>query len=287
MDWKLLFLGILFIIAGILYRMYASKKETNIKANPTQYLAPSTDKLEVRQNLTLSNETQSQLATLRDNFNINKGKFSTWLQITRSQRNTRLIEVLTENELAVIEHGAVIEKAVREKEKSELEYLRFLQEHRYELMELQTKEYLLQEATRNFLPLEDYVEVRKEELLTDLRIKEYLATDGRVSSVEKLKQESEIKLNEHRVKADIDHEYEVRDAQERLRLEIIARHLTNQQKISFIQDLVDEQFIKIEETRASTLIPEGAKQNMIDSRMRIVQMYERQQDEAQKAALHP
>lgn len=83
----------------------------------------------------------------------------------------------------------------------------------------------------------------------------------------------------------IESDNEIKLAQEQLRLQIISKHLTEQQKIAFVQDLIDQQYKFIAETQADRTLTAEAKRSIIESRQRIIQMFMEQQNEAQRKIL--
>ncbi|CAN5361215.1 hypothetical protein BH10ACI1_BH10ACI1_02730 [soil metagenome] len=250
-------------------------------------LSVSSNQLQVNISNAIDRTAHEHVDFLRNKLKPNNGWFSSWLQTTRSQRNIRLLDVLAANEIAIIQHGAILERAARLQQQERLEYEIYIKEHESTLMALEARRFLFIKATEMGLSVEDYSEHRKAELAVDLEIRKYMATEGmeKLAAIHKEKELSNIRINEHREKAQIDFQNEVGMAQEELRLQIIADHLTHHQQITLIQDLIDDQYIKIDAVRTSKIIPEGAKPEIIESRMRIIEMFMRHQNETQTKIL--
>lgn len=204
-------------------------------------------------------------------------------------QNLTLQTGYTQIQLLFGQVNAITEQVINQI-KSEKQLELFIRDHHYKLMEVAKAMELLQQATDAGLTIDNYQEMRLLEYETNIRT----AGEKAMAQIHVWREERLAELrkkekdDEHRRKIDaLDKEVdrEIKLAQEQLRLEIIARHLTNQQQMSYIQDLIDQEYITIAEIQDNPKLPEGAKQNIINSRMRMVEMLMKQQDEAQARVL--
>lgn len=104
----------------------------------------------------------------------------------------------------------------------------------------------------------------------------------------KEKHDHDIKMEEYnnRMRAEIDREVYL--ATEQLKLDIIEAHLTKQQEMTFIQQLIAGQYAAISEAKKNTLgLLKEEVDAIVEGHMRIIKMYEAQQMENHHSILQP
>jgi hypothetical protein len=245
-------------------------------------------------------QINTEAKALQAYYSPNKGRIASWWEGRKSKSRSNLLIALNEEQRLVIEQAAMLERAAINDKKRRAEFQTFIAQHTVLFIELKAKAKVIKKAAKRGLDFESQIAVRSQELLDESETKKQatllslqIQNDSRLDlikheqSIEKEKLASELKLKEYKEKAEIDLKKEVQEAEERLKFDIVGEHLTRQHVVAELQNLIEIQYVKIAEIEDSTTIPTSAKQNMIDSRLRIIKMFEKQQDEAQKAALHP
>lgn len=233
---------------------------------------------------------ERKIQKLWDKHDSQMGTFVGWWRRHKVEAQNRYLTQANEQQRLLIEQAMMITEAVIKGRKTEQEFQLFLANNHYQIVQLQVWGMLLVEAAKEGLSVAALEEKRLSEHYAQIRNQE-----------EALKQQGEQASYDRKIEADreaqrlasltytqkttTDTDNEVRLAYEKLKFQIIAEHLTQQQVIDFIQDLIDQQFIKIAQTAEDSKIPTSAKQNITESRMRIIQMYMEQQNETQQRIL--
>lgn len=104
----------------------------------TDLTAPQSRQLQVKMPVInqLDRATKENIEFLRDKLQPQNGWFKTWRTEVHSKRNQRLIKALSENELAVIEHGVLLEKAARRNQVELTNFHLFLKTNQHVLVSL-------------------------------------------------------------------------------------------------------------------------------------------------------
>lgn len=220
----LLVVGVIVVVIGVAYLIltrpgpddYLLVKENgewvlkhqNPKYAITKSEYPRDEALEVRQQTTLparpsksqgivgaiasrplpspvnNHQTDEALQSLVDYYSPRRGRFTSWWQQGRAEARNKLLTVLSEEQSLVIKRGAELEELVRQRQKTELEFQKFLAQHIITLQELKLREVLIENALRAGLPVEDHTRLVVAERESQARTDEE-------------KRRSDIKVSEH------------------------------------------------------------------------------------------
>lgn len=239
--------------------------------------------------LSFNDQTQTRLQNLQNSLKPNQWFFRNLRQQYNSDKDIAYNEIITKHALVIIEQGARVEKAAMERHTEMVKYQRFIKENEYALLELQAATQLLQDATYNGLTLENYQKLKKKEFKAHLKRIKKAQEYAHLERMEMIKRSSaneqdlsDIRVNEYRQKSQIDLEDESKTAYEKLKFKIVGERLSSHQEVALLQDMIDEQYVKIAEIWESEIIPEAAKPDMVASRKRIIEKYMDRQNEAQK-----
>lgn len=114
--------------------------------------------------------TDGHIDRLLDYYNPERGRFSAWWQRGKAESRTKLLEVINQEQLAVIEQGAILEKAIQDGKRSLVEWELFLAQHQDSLLQLQHQALLLNQAAEHGLTVEadQAVRLREEQVRIDL-----------------------------------------------------------------------------------------------------------------------
>lgn len=138
---------------------------------------------------------------------------------------------------------AVTDMVTQQKELEVAEYDRSTavgrleESHRVESLLLENQANVLEAANNDKLPLPVYV----------------------------ARKESEVRIDEHRQLGEIDLQNKLLEMKEAVRLAIIAKFLSEQQKITIVQDNIDGIIRQIDQIEADTTLSPRAKQRMIEA----------------------
>lgn len=218
------------------------------------------------------------------------GKFVAWWRGRKiDAKNQVIVKAITQFKLLAEQADLQANRVIKEIER-EAELRLFLQRHHYEIEQLKIFTRLAQKAEAQGMTLETAQEAILAEMQTELKIKEMTAKNNLEIERENLqfeRKEKEAEAEQRRKIELRDKEFqtEVDLANEKLRLAIIVDHLTKQQVVTLLQDLIDQQYIKIAEMKEDPKIPASAKAEIEQSRLRIIQMFMEQQNETQRKAL--
>jgi len=115
---------------------------------------------------------QKKFDALLDYYQPQRGRFSSWWQSKKAESRIHLQKLINEEEQLVIEQGIMIENAVLSQRRNKAEFEMFLRQNAFVLIELQAKVELINAALKQGLPVEEYVELRTEELRKTLGTQE-------------------------------------------------------------------------------------------------------------------
>lgn len=215
-------------------------------------------------------------------FNPKSGWLGTYFREKSSTKQVAIVKNMTDVQKMILEQTLSHAKALQEQRRTAAEFYIFMQQNYAQLEQLkQSIEYNQKAYNQGFLP-ETFDHVNKVNAETEARIKETTTIEDmrHKHSLEKTEQEVELELKKYKEKVATDLNANIESAKAELEFEIIANHLTGHKQVALIQDLIDIQYIKIDDIRNSNIIPEGAKKDMITARERIIRMYMKQQEEA-------
>lgn len=122
------------------------------------------------------------------------GMFGAWLKRAHGEQRVKLLKVLNEEEMLLIQRAAMLEEAVMKRQKSEVEFERFVVENAAQLFQLRANEELIRQALNEGLTLHGSQTLRVEGRLSDLRLNEEKAKAQLRLDEEQLR--SSIKLQE-------------------------------------------------------------------------------------------
>jgi hypothetical protein len=117
--------------------------------------------------------TASNVQSLIDYYSPKRGRFTSWWQHGKSESRTRLLTVLNQEQLFVIQQGAILEDAIRNKTKTESDFHVYLARNAATLMELQLKNALIQAALAQGYTVETDQKLKLESGLSGIRLNEH------------------------------------------------------------------------------------------------------------------
>lgn len=220
-------------------------------------------------------QLQEQLSSLRDFYNPNKGRLSSWWQQGKSNSRSGMLRSFNEEEKLLIERAVILENAAINNKKKRAEFQTFIATHATLFIEIKTRAKLIKKAVKRGLDIDTHLRVREEELLSEVRIKEYQATEGLkdLREIEKERALSQIKVDQHEQTTKIDLDNEVTKAQETVRLALLSEAMSEHQKVMVLQDAIDIIYHQIDEIEKSNL-SDKVKRLKIDDRMEIIKTFQ-------------
>jgi len=221
-----------------------------------------------------------QMEDLFSYYHPNKGVFRNWLARRRRESGTKLSVVINDELATIINRAAMLEDAALSSRRKYIEFQTFIVQNEYALIELRHKEKLLEDATDEGMTPEHFSSANYETRLSNNRIKE------KESETVILKYMSDLRISEFKEIEAIKLNNELKLRQERVRLSLIAKTLSNQQRMILVQELLDDLYKQIEQVEATNLKP-ATKQRMIDDREAIITSFKGFQDAEGNRLLGP
>lgn len=231
-------------------------------------------------------DLENKIQTLIDRHNPHMGIFVSWWRKKKVQGQNNYLEESLKQQDMMVTNVVRVAREIIEGRRREAELQSYLTQNQYWVLELQARGKLLVEATAVGMNVDDYSDWNRFE--KEFQLREKALQDDHYRKLQSDAEAQRLASLTYTQRANVDTDNEVKLAYEKLRFQIIAERLTDQQIIGFIQDMIDDQFIKIaqvEESAAKRLIPVSAKDNIVQSRQRIIQMYMEQQNETQHKIL--
>lgn len=118
-------------------------------------------------------QTPPKIESLVSHYHPQKGTFTAWWSAIKSKKRTELAQQLNQEQLAVIEHGMMYERAALEGKKNASEIEAFVKTNQHILFELQAKEYLIRQAAVLGRTHELHQELIREEELSRIKTDEH------------------------------------------------------------------------------------------------------------------
>lgn len=239
-------------------------------------------------------ELSKQLREIHEYYQPNKGRFRMWLDEIRSNRRAKHVREMNSEMMALIERGKMLEdQAISSRRKRE-ELNTFIAENQFHLFKLMKYAERITRAVSegvsvngleeaNLYRMKTNDDIRMEQELARIKQNQEDADHSRRLEKEEAEHRRDLEKREKIAKIELDNEIQL--AQEEIRLAIIADNLTWQQQMILIQELIDNEYIKIAEVEANPKIPASAKKKIIESRERMIEMFMEQQSETQNKLL--
>jgi hypothetical protein len=181
--------------------------------------------------------TDPKVRDLVSHYDPRYGMFGAWVRRAHGEQRVKLLQVLNEEQMLLIQRAAMIEKAVIEGQKSQLEFEKFVAENAVQLLQVRVQEELIKDALLRGYTLETDQALKREAGFARIRVDEQRATtqmrldeeqilsDVRINEEER---RSKIKVEEQRKIKEIEHTFEVMKAD-------LAREMA---KVKMMPDLV-------------------------------------------------
>lgn len=153
------------------------------------------------------------IRALVNHYNPSHGMFGAWLKRAHGEQRVKLLKVLNEEQMLLIQRAAMVEEAVIKGQKAEIEFQKFVVENAAQLYQIRVNEELIRQALEEGLTLQASQNLRAEGRLTELRLnEEKVRTQLRLDEEQlrsriRLDEEeyrSKIKVNEHQRLKEID-----------------------------------------------------------------------------------
>lgn len=135
--------------------------------------------------------TDEKIQALIEHYNPYRGRLSSWWRWGQGEQRAKLLTVLNQEQLLVIQQGAILEEQVQLQKRNIAEFQMWLAQNAAVLHQLQVNEQLINNALAKGRTLETDQELVKEEGLSNLRISE-------------AQQMSDIGVSEHERRTSID-----------------------------------------------------------------------------------
>jgi hypothetical protein len=123
----------------------------------------------------VSPQIRDNIQTLFDYYDPSSGKLSSWWQRGKAESRARLLGVLNQEQLLIIEQGAILEDKVREGQKRESDFLLYVANNAHALSEIRHKESLIDKALAKGRSVETDQKLILEEGLSNIRVNEHEA----------------------------------------------------------------------------------------------------------------
>ncbi|MGI8467751.1 MAG: hypothetical protein ACR2N3_04795 [Pyrinomonadaceae bacterium] len=240
----------------------------------------------------IHNETRhsNMVGQLLDFYKPSKGRLTSWWQQGKSESRVALLKVLTEEQMLLIQKGAMIEAAVMQGKKSEYEFKNFVETHNVALLSLKHQSVLINEALKYGLTVETYqqlkqteglnhleinrakeltdIEVKREKEISWVRSEEY----ARMQEIEceKEKRSAEIQSNKHYEIEKINLDNKILEKQEIVKLALIAGHLSEIQKMRLVQEQIDDINKDIDQIESNPEFSNRLRKRMIEDREEMI-----------------
>jgi hypothetical protein len=228
-------------------------------------------------------QLENKIQALIHRHDSNMGVFVSWWRKRKTRgQNEYLDEAGKQHEL-LITQAVRLSIEIIEGRKREVEFVTFIAQHRHAIAELHANGKMIIAAANVGMYPNEYSSWNRFASEYRLKMKEAAAAHER--DMEKQRQESLLRTQEKTAAAQIVTDNEIIMAQEELKLAIIADNLNGQQIMVLIQDLIDDQYIKIAKMWDDKSIPASAKPQIAHSRERMIKMFMKQQDETQNRLL--
>lgn len=211
--------------------------------------------------LSIEPRTEENLQVLLDYYKPTRGVFTSWWQRRKSEGREKLVSQVSNEYLEVIRQGQLLEQAVREGRKTEIEFRMYVAQNALALTAIKANNYLIVEAQKAGLTMENHQQIKLESGLSNIRVDEAQGM-------------SHVKINEHAQITQIDLDRKISEAEHTVRIGIINKFLSEHQKISLIQGLIDGCYKQIDEILKSQLSAE-IKGRMIEDRNETIEAFKK------------
>jgi hypothetical protein len=114
---------------------------------------------------------QETLDKLQEYYHPRKGRLTSWWQRIKSVSRTELVGKITDEQIAVLNMGATLEREVRERRRAEIDFQKFLLEHAFTLNQLAHSNYLVALAMDEGLTTTDSIRLRVKDKETDIDLR--------------------------------------------------------------------------------------------------------------------
>jgi hypothetical protein len=118
-------------------------------------------------------QTIANVQSLLDYYSPKRGRLSSWWQRGKAESRGRLVAVLSQEQWLVIQQGAILADAIRNRTKSDSDFQIYLAQNAQVLLELRLKEVLIETALRQGLTVETDQRLKLESGLSGIRINEH------------------------------------------------------------------------------------------------------------------
>jgi hypothetical protein len=150
-------------------------------------------------NLQISSDPN--IRALVNHYNPRSGMFGAWIKRAHGEQRVKLLKILNEEQMLLIQRGAMIQEAVIKGQKSEIEFQKFVAENAAQLYQIRVNEELIRQALEEGLTLQHSQTLRAEGRMSELRLNEERARTQLGLDEEQLR--SKIRLDEEEYRSNI------------------------------------------------------------------------------------
>jgi len=244
-------------------------------------------------------DTLMKVNQLMDMYQTDTGIFSNWWKRLKAESGQKLLTVVGQNQLQVLQQASTLAAAVEAGQRKQIELEMFLAQHQYQLFKLKVDMELTQNALEEGLTLQNHQQQKMDRhnfgIMKDTKLLDHdLAIDVRtlehefdivklkLSSkleIKRMKQElknniktleamSRLKISESKEVGSTELNFRLEEWAEKVRLAIIAKDtkMGDNQKRVMVQGLIDECYRQIEDIRTNVIYLPETKTRMIEDR---------------------
>jgi hypothetical protein len=156
------------------YPEYSDYEDESLQVRPDTISWPTvTDALQTRASRpSVEYYTDENIQRVVDYYDPNRGRFSSWWQRGKAESRNRLLSVLNEEQLLIIQQGALLEESYRNKQKTEIDFKLWLAQNASVLHQLLVNETLINNALEKGMTLDGHQRVIEAGELSRIRTEE-------------------------------------------------------------------------------------------------------------------
>jgi hypothetical protein len=114
-----------------------------------------------------------QIISLRAYYKPSRGRLTSWWQRGKAEARDKLLAILNEEQVKAIEQGAMLEQAIRNGRKNEIDFKVFAAQNAEVLLSIQHKAQLIEQAMDSGLSLELDQQVRVDSLMVEAEVSKH------------------------------------------------------------------------------------------------------------------
>lgn len=201
------------------------------------------------------------LQTLLDYYNPKRGVITSWWQERKSLGRTEMLTQVSSEYLEVLRQARLLEEDVRTGRVNEITFRMFVAQNAVALTAIKAQNFLIVEAQKKGLTMENDQTIKREGGLSGIRVDE-------------AKGMSDVKVSEHNRITQIDLDRKIEEAENTVRISIINEYLSDHQKIILVQELIDTFYKQIHKIEISD-IPKHLQERMIEDRNSSIEAFKK------------